>query len=99
MESVKTERQAMAEQVAALTVAGGKKAVRRGRQIARAMGKALGVAALVALAVVAVRAEMWLLSQESGFLGLGGLFFFGYLFLIGAFGVYCFFFTPQSKVQ
>jgi hypothetical protein len=97
MESVRTEQEAMAEQVSALATAGAKSAVRRGGQVALALREMVGVAALVALAVLAVLAEMEVLTKEGWLMAVAGMFFFGYMFLVGAIAVYCFFFSRQPR--
>jgi hypothetical protein len=97
MESVRTDQETMAEQVSALATAGAESAVRRGGQVVWALRQVVGVAALVALAVLAVLAEMWMLTKEGRLMAVAGIFFCGYLFLVGAVSIYCFFFSPQPS--
>lgn len=97
MESVQRKRQVTAEEVATFATTGAKSALGRGRRFLRALWRLIGMAVMVALVTFAVRAEMWLFATESNLLAVGGLFFYGYVLLTGAFGVYFLFFTSRNK--
>lgn len=94
MESAKAEQQVTAEQI---SLAIGVESERRGGPLVRVLWRIVGIALLAVVAALTVRAEIWLLSKDSRILAITGLLFFGYIFLVCAFGIYFYFFSHNAK--